>query len=333
MADASVSAEGNYQYHWIGSLYTSWLNEMRDGQVDPLSKCIVATGSGGDTNVVNGEPNCSGAVYDRTPGETTESRPGDPSWMFAYPLVLSYQHRYMADTRLTASLYPGIREYANFLKGMADRGKGKTKGLVTWKKYGDWLEPGRVPSLNIIGEMGSGFNYGQTLRIARDTATSLGHTDDAATYEVGRGPPAPKLAQIIFGPFSISTSENLLPCVFFLQTAHKLLQSVFHTAWWDPTKKTYGNGQQAALVYALYLGAVPAEIDAAVFAQLLGLINTAPQPPDHLTNATQQCGQPPCIDTGIIATKWLMELLSLRGRTDIGLDLAFQTDYPSWGYM
>ena len=31
-------------------------------------------------------------------------------------------------------------------------------------------------------------------------------------------------------------------------------------------------------------GAVPAAEDAAVFAQLLGLINTAPQPPDHLTN-------------------------------------------------
>ena len=52
-----------------------------------------------------------------------------------------------------------------------------------------------------------------------------------------------------------------------------------------------------------------------------------------LTNATQQCSKPPCLDTGIIATKWLMELLSLRGRTDIGLDLVFQTDYPSWGFM
>ena len=28
----------------------------------------------------------------------------------------------------------------------------------------------------------------------------------------------------------------------------------------------------------------------------------------------------------------MMELLSIRGRTDVGLDLAFQTDYPSWGY-
>ena len=34
-------------------------------------------------------------------------------------------------------------------------------------------------------------------------------------------------------------------------------QSVFHTAYWNPKTKTYGNGQQAALVYPLYLGALP----------------------------------------------------------------------------
>ena len=65
-----------------------------------------------------------------------------------------------------------------------------------------------------------------------------------------------------------------------------------------------------------------------MFAKLLASINTVSQPPDHMTNQTQQCGKPPCIDTGILATKWFMELLSLRGRTDVGLDLAFQTDYP-----
>jgi hypothetical protein len=187
--------------------------------------------------------------------------------MFAYPLVYSYQHRYMADTRLATTLYPGIKQYTDFLRRMASHAKGKTQGLITWKKYGDWLEPGRVPSLSIIGEMGSGFNYGQALRIARDTATALGHTDDAATY----------------------TAE------------YKAVQTAYHRAWWDTAKKTYGNGQQAALVYALYLGAVPAANDAAVFAQLLGLIDKAPQPPDHLTPTSQQCGKPPCLDTGTIS--------------------------------
>jgi alpha-L-rhamnosidase len=299
MADASVSAEGNYQYHWTGSLYTSWLTLMRDVQTEKTATCAVATGPGGDTNLVGGKPNCTGAVGDLTPGQTPAALPGDPSWMFAYPLVFSYQHRYFGDTRLATSLYPGIAAYTDFLHRMGDTGKGKTKGLVTWKKYGDWLEPGRVPSLTIIGEMSSGFNYGQTLRIARDTAMVLGHSDDAAKYEAALG----------------------------------TLKAAFHGAYWDPKKMTYGNGQQAAMVYALYLGAVPASDDAAVFAKLLASINTVAQPPDHTSAKTQQCGSAPCIDTGILATKWLMELLSIRGRTDVGLDLAFQTDYPSWGYM
>lgn len=72
-----------------------------------------------------------------------------------------------------------------------------------------------------------------------------------------------------------------------------------------------------------YLEAVPAAMDAAVLAKLIGLINTG----------TKECDSTPCLDTGIIATKWLMEVLSNRGRTDVGLQLAFKTDFPSWGYM
>jgi alpha-L-rhamnosidase len=293
MADASVSAEGNYQFHWIGSLYTSWLTSMRDVQTEPGAGCAVAAGSAGDTNLVsvNGKlvPNCSGAVGDLTPGTTPAQLPGDPSWMFAYPLVFSYQHRYMADARLAAALYSGIKGYADFLKRMADAGK---TGLVTWKKYGDWLQPGRVPSLDIIGEISSSFNYGQTLRIARDTAAALSHADDAAAYAA----------------------------------AYTKVQTAVHAAYFNASAGTYGNGQQAALVYALYLGAVPAPRVDSILAQLLQLIRTVDQPPDHSSPTTQQCGKPPCIDTGILATKWLMETLSLHGRTDVGLDLAFQTD-------
>ena len=296
MADASVSAEGNYQFHWIGSLYTSWLTSMRDVQTEPDARCSKAIGSAGDSNVVNGQPNCSGAVGDLTPGQTPALLPGDPSWMFAYPLVFSYQHRYMADNRLATTLYPGIKAYAGFLQRMADAG---TTGLVTWKKYGDWLQPGRVPSLDIIGEMSSSFNYGQTLRIARDTAMVIGETADYALFAAD----------------------------------YKKIQGTFHKRYWNVSTSTYGNGQQAALVYALYLGAVPAASEAAVFAKLLALIGRVDQPPDHTSPTTQQCGKAPCLDTGILATKWLMETLSLHGRTDVGLDLAFQTDYPSWGYM
>lgn len=158
-------------------------------------------------------------------------------------------------------------------------------------RYGDWLEPGRVASVGIIGEMSSSFNYVQTLRITRDTAAALGQTQDAALFAA----------------------------------AYSQGQRAFHVSYWSPSAETYGDGQQAALVYALYLGAVPTKDVADVFAQLLARI--------HTVGSQQACSKPPCIDTGILATKWLMETLSLHGRTDVGLDLVFQTQYPSWGFM
>ena len=39
---------------------------------------------------MNGKPDCTGAVGDLTPGPTPAQLPGDPSWMFAFPLVYSY---------------------------------------------------------------------------------------------------------------------------------------------------------------------------------------------------------------------------------------------------
>jgi hypothetical protein len=288
MADASVSAEGNFQHHWVPSLYSSWLTSMRDVQTEPGSNCVAAVGSAGDTNVVNGVPDCTGSVAEIVPGSTPSFLPGDPSWMFGFPLIFSYQHRYYGDERMATTLYPGLKAFANYLKRTADAGKA---GLVTWYKYGDWLEPGRVPSLGIIGEMSSSFNYVQTLRITRDTATALGQTQDAALFAA----------------------------------AHLKGQRAFHVSYWNPSTETYGNGQQAAIIYALYLGAVPASNVATVFAQLLMHIRTV--------GSQQACNKPPCIDTGILATKWLMETLSLHGRTDVGLDLVFQTKYPSWGYM
>ena len=60
---------------------------MRDVQKEPGANCAAVTGVAGDTNIVNGKANCSGAVAEIVPGSTPVALPGDPSWMFAYPLV------------------------------------------------------------------------------------------------------------------------------------------------------------------------------------------------------------------------------------------------------
>ena len=151
--------------------------------------------------------------------------------------------------------------------------------------------------------MSSSFSYVQTLRIARDSAVALGFTADAQRFSR------------LYNNVTLTFGER----------------------YWDASLATYGNGQQAALVYALYLGAVPVAREAVVLQQLIELIqNTTAQPTgefhSHATR-THQCTQTPCLDTGILSTKWLMELLSIKGRTDVGLGLALTTAFPSWGYM
>ena len=66
----------------------------------------------------------------------------------------------------------------------------------------------QVASLDIIGEMSSSFNYGQTLRIARDTAGALGDVAAQAKYAA----------------------------------AFVAVQAAFHKVYYSPAKKTSGNG-------------------------------------------------------------------------------------------
>ena len=101
-------------------------------------------------------------------------------------------------------------------------------------------------------------------------------------------------------------------------TAYQNAQQGFHELYWR--NSTYGSGEQAALALALYLGAPPAAQVHVVLSQLLRTIE-----------GDEQCR--PCLATGILSTKWLLETLSLYGRTDVGLSLALKTVSPSWGHM
>jgi len=99
------------------------------------------------------------------------------------------------------------------------------------------------------------------------------------------------------------------------------LTKAFHNKFYTNDASIYGDGTQPALVYALWLRAAPPALESATVARLLALLH----------NGTAQCSTTPCLDTGILATKWLMETLSQHNQSGLGLALALKTDYPSWG--
>jgi len=96
------------------------------------------------------------------------------------------------------------------------------------------------------------------------------------------------------------------------------IKKKFHGEYYDSETGNYANGTQTANLLPLFLDLVPESEKGKVYQNLnwdiLYKNNT------HLT-------------TGIIGTKYLMEVLTDFNNSFLAYDLAVQTTYPSWGYM
>jgi alpha-L-rhamnosidase len=96
------------------------------------------------------------------------------------------------------------------------------------------------------------------------------------------------------------------------------IKTAFHKEYFDPKTNGYANGTQTANVLPLFLDLAPQPVRGAVWGNLFD--NIVYKNNSHLT-------------TGIIGTKYIMELLTRTGASDLAYDIATQTTYPSWGYM
>lgn len=86
----------------------------------------------------------------------------------------------------------------------------------------------------------------------------------------------------------------------------------------DPRTGKVGPGTQGSQAFALYLNAVPKAQREATLATLLANIHTAHR--DHLS-------------TGIFGTKYMLDVLSREGRSDVANTLVSQKSFPGWGWM
>eukprot|EP00624_Nannochloropsis_granulata_P004207 evm.model.NODE_3109_length_9620_cov_24.578066.3 len=97
---------------------------------------------------------------------------------------------------------------------------------------------------------------------------------------------------------------------------HRSFTRAFHAAFYHDG--TYDNGVQTCLALPLWAGAVPADLQKGVEEKLVSdLVDT------HKYHAT----------TGIIGMKYMLEVLSHLGKTDVAVRMMQQRDYPSFGYM
>jgi alpha-L-rhamnosidase len=96
------------------------------------------------------------------------------------------------------------------------------------------------------------------------------------------------------------------------------IKKAFHDEYFETESKSYTSGTQTANTLALFLDLVPEDSKEEVLECLRNDIIYS-----HDTHLT----------TGIIGTKYLMEVLSKHNAAHLAYDLATQTTYPSWGHM
>ena len=95
------------------------------------------------------------------------------------------------------------------------------------------------------------------------------------------------------------------------------IRAAFNREYYNPKTGDYADGTQTANTLPLFLG-IPTEREGSAWGRLFD--DVVYKHNAHLT-------------TGIIGTKYIMEVLTKFGAPDLAYDIACKTDFPSWGYM
>jgi len=96
------------------------------------------------------------------------------------------------------------------------------------------------------------------------------------------------------------------------------IRAAFNRDYFDPKTGDYAGGTQTANTLPLFLEIATDRERGAAWGRLFD--DVVYKHDSHLT-------------TGIIGTKYIMELLTRNGAADLAYDTAVQRTYPSWGYM
>jgi alpha-L-rhamnosidase len=152
MADAHLSAEEAFHNFYMPSFYTNWLQLIADDQ-------------GND-----------GTVTDVVPYIRYGSRPADPAWGAAYPLLLWWMYEYYGDVSILAKHYSSLKLYHQYIiQRVSNSGLNKI-----WSYYGDWVPPPPAPKCS--GQLVSAFFYLLNLKQMAAIAKLLGNGKDAQYY-------------------------------------------------------------------------------------------------------------------------------------------------------
>ena len=117
----------------------------------------------------------------------------------------------------------------------------------------------------------------------------------------------------------VKRSAKILSENTVVQQMDELLEKIktaINDHFFDAENLRYGNGVQGEDILPIIYGIVPEEYETALWQKVVA----------HYKKTG-------CFDTGIVLTPILLELLTVRGETDIALKLMTREEYPSFAWM
>ena len=152
-ADGQVMVDASVHNYDMPRVYTKWLDDMRDGQLDNGRIPVVAPTHGWGADWVV------------------------PEWSATYVMVAWDMYRYYGDTRVLADHYDAMRDYVDYeLARLDDDG-------LSDSTLGDWAAPGysQGPAPEGGGLTSTAYVHRAAFLLS-EIAEVLGHDDDAADY-------------------------------------------------------------------------------------------------------------------------------------------------------
>ncbi len=232
----------------------------------------------------------------------------DPAWGTACLIIPWTVYQYYGDQRILETNYALMRAYVDHLTVLAQ------DDVLRYSKFGDWCPPWHIQSPDTPMELVSQWYYYHDTRLLARIAGILGNTGDAARYaEQGDRIQAAFTREFLHGSTYRAKRERwyqrLIP--ENLPEHVKNVQTHFLT-------KVFERGSQTSHVLALFLNLVPEEKRDAVLEQLIDDIVV--EHGNHL-------------NTGIVGTRYILDVLSSYGCTNLAYKLMTAVTYPSLGYM
>lgn len=234
--------------------------------------------------------------------------PADPAWGTACLIIPWMVYQYYGDRRVLEENYSMMQRYVAFLNSLAH------DDVLNFGRWGDWCPPWHVNSVDTPYELVSQWYYYHDTMLLAQIADILGQSAEAQTYRAQ----AERIKTAFNRKFLHDNQYGGAPDRWYQRLIPKIATDEEWRVIDQHLAGQFAVRSQTGYVLALYLNLVPEEKKAAVVQGLAQDIVVM-----HGTH----------VNTGIVGTRYLLDVLSDNGHAELAFKLATQTTYPSWGYM